>query len=89
MPRKRDETNGRYTSAYSDGSFIDAIREIDGVATTPKIMDHLGCSQRTALNALHGLEDGGSVSSEKIGNTYVWAIEDDSNDGNEATTTRY
>ena len=77
MPRKRNETNGRYTSAYSDQSFIDAIREINGVATTPKIMDHLGCSQRTALNKLHNLEDGGFVSSEKVGNTYLWSVVED------------
>ena len=77
MPRERDGASGRFRTTYADRDFIEAIRSVDGAATTTKIIDHLGCSQRLALDRLHGLADDGTVSVEKIGNTYVWSVADE------------
>jgi hypothetical protein len=74
MPRTRDGSSGRYQTTYADEDFIEAIEAIDGAATTTKIIDTLGCSQRLALDRLHGLAADGDVSVEKIGNAYVWDV---------------
>ena len=73
MPRERDDESGMYRTAYTDEDFITAIADLDR-ATTTKIIDRLGCSQRTALGRLHDLEDEGEVEVEKVGNTYVWSV---------------
>jgi len=78
MPRERDDESGMFRTSYPPEDFIDTIASLDR-ATTTKIIDQLGCSQRTALDRLHDLADEDRVSVEKVGNTYVWSVEEDSN----------
>ena len=78
MPRDRDEESGMYQTAYPPEDFVETIESLDR-ATTTKIIDQLGCSQRTALDRLHDLADDDQVSAEKVGNTYVWSVEEHGN----------
>lgn len=75
MPGKdREEESGKYTTSYSDSDFIDAIRKLDGLGGTSDIADAIGCTRRTAYTRLQRLENGGQVSSRKVGNSLVWTI---------------
>jgi len=55
---------------------LEAIENRDG-ASTSEVADEIGSSRRLALRRLRELEDGGQVTSRKIGNTYLWEVEDD------------
>lgn len=77
MPRKRNDDSGQYVESYPPEAFLEAINEQDGMASTPEIIDEVGCSNRLALNKLRDLEDDGRVRSRKVGNAYLWMVEDD------------
>lgn len=76
MPRERDDDSGQFVESYPPEAFIEAIRERDGMASTPELTDALGCSNRRALDRLRDLEDEGMVESRKVGNAYLWMVED-------------
>ena len=77
MPRERDEDSGKYTDAYGDSEFLDALRDEDGVAGTSDLADAVGCTSRQALNRLRELEDAGKVTSKDVGRSYVWMLAED------------
>jgi predicted ArsR family transcriptional regulator len=72
MGRERDDESGKYTHAYSDEDFVQAIETADGLAGTGDIADAVGCSHRQALNRLKELERRGVVISEDVGKSLIW-----------------
>jgi len=74
MGRKRDEKSGKYTDAYSDGEFIEAIKSNNGLAGTGEIAEVVGCSHRQALNRLNELEEDGMIISKDVGRSLVWRL---------------
>lgn len=77
MPRTRDEKSGQYVESYPPEQFIDAITDRDGMASTPEIIETVGCSNRLALDRLRALEAEGRVTSRKVGNAYLWMVSDE------------
>lgn len=75
MPEDRlsDDEDGR--RQYPESQFIEAIEEGD-TPTTTDVAEYVGCTSQAALYRLDKLEDEGTVSSEKIGNTKVWRIDE-------------
>lgn len=76
MPRERDEDSGKFTDAYGDDQFLQAIHDHDGLAGTAEIADAVDCTQRHALNRLRELEDRGDVESKKVGGSLIWMLPD-------------
>jgi uncharacterized membrane protein len=73
----RDEDTGQYTGEYPDEEFLDAIHEEGGMAGTGDIAKAVGCAHDTAYKRLQQMENGGSVTSRKMGNTLVWRVADE------------
>ena len=73
----RDEETGKYTDKYPDEAFLDAIREHDGLPTTPSVAEPVGCNRRTAYNRLKELEEQGDIISQEAGRTLVWMLAED------------
>ncbi len=78
MPRERDEESGKYTDAYTDDAFVDALRALDGLAGTADVAGEVGCSKRHALNRLRELEEAGRVRSTNVGRALAWELIDPS-----------
>jgi len=72
--KDREEDSGKYTTSYPDTDFLDAIRELDGMAGTSEIAEEVGCTRRTAYTRLKSLENEGEVTSRKVGNSLVWLV---------------
>lgn len=77
MGRKRDDESGKYTTAYTDEDFIEAIKSEDGLAGTTAIAEIVGCTQRQALNRLKELEKQEKVVSKDVGRALVWQVQSD------------
>jgi len=77
MGRDRDDESGKYTTAYADDDFIEAIELEDGLAGTTAVAEIVGCTQRQALNRLKELETQGKVNSKDVGRSLVWQIASD------------
>ena len=78
VPRDRDNETGQFRKTYTPEKALAAIEEYDGAASTAEVQETLGCSRRLALDLLHELEDEGRVSTREISNTYLWMIQEDS-----------
>ena len=78
VPRDRDDETGQFRTTYTPEKALAAIEEYDGAASTAEVQETLGCSRRLALDLLHELEDEGRVSTREISNTYLWMIQEDS-----------
>lgn len=74
MGRERDDKSGKYTDAYVDTEFIEAIKNEGGVAGTGDIADFVGCSHRQALNRLKELEEQGQIVSKDVGRSLIWQV---------------
>jgi GTP-sensing pleiotropic transcriptional regulator CodY len=74
MVRDRDDESGKYTDAYSDEDFIEAIRAEGGLAGTTAVADIVGCTRRQALNRLKKLREQNRVKSKDIGPSLVWQL---------------
>ena len=72
---KRAET-GLYASQYSTDTIIETLEREDMVGTRD-IADALGCVYDTAYKRLRKLEDEGRVESQKVANTRIWDLADD------------
>lgn len=59
---------------YPDSDFLKAIR--DGNRGTSDIADAVECERRTADYRLRKLQEENRVSSEKIGRSLVWSIDE-------------
>lgn len=72
---ERNNETGKFTPEFTDGQFIDAIRE-KGDATTTEVADAVGCKYRTAHQRLTDLEEGGIVTFREVGNARLWTVND-------------
>jgi len=75
MPPERDETSGQYVAEYGPEVFVDALRELDGSASTTEVADAVGCNRRTAHLRLTELQDEGGVNGRRVGRAYLWSVE--------------
>jgi len=72
----RDDDSGRYSETYPPSDFIDALDSLGGSAGTQEVADAVGCKYRTANAKLHDLEDNGEITSRKVGNAYLWMLDE-------------
>ena len=77
MPRDRDAESGKYTDAFSDEDFIEAIHAEGGLAGTTAVAEIVGCTRRQALNRLKELREQNKVTSKDVGRSLVWQIQSD------------
>jgi len=70
---ERDEDSGQFTPAFTDEEFLSAVGGHD-LPTTSDVADAVGCKYRTAYARLGELEDEGTVTSRKVGNSLVWML---------------
>jgi hypothetical protein len=77
MARDRDDESGKYTDAYSDEDFIEAIRTEGGLAGTTAVAEIVGCTRRQALNRLKELRERNRVQSKDVGRSLVWQLNSD------------
>ena len=77
MPRDRDAESGKYTDAFSDKEFIEAIRTEGGLAGTTAVAEIVGCTRRQALNRLKELQEQNKVTSKDVGRALAWQIQPD------------
>ena len=74
MAPDRDEASGQYVAEYAPETFIEAIRELDGSASTTEVADTVGCDRRTAHLRLTELQDEGAVDGRRVGRAYLWSV---------------
>jgi len=74
--KNRDNKSGKYTTSYPDSDFLDAIEDLEGMASTADIADIVGCTHRTAYTRLQKIKNKGQVTSRKFGNSLVWVVSD-------------
>lgn len=74
MKRSRKD-DGRFDSqpAFPDEEFLDAVDRLDE-PTTGDVARSVGCARTTAHERLRELEDDGRLSSRRVGNALVWAL---------------
>ena len=77
MAPERDAESGKYTDAYSDEDFIDAIQVEGGLAGTSAVAEIVGCTHRQALNRLKDLEEREMVTSKDVGRSLAWQLPSD------------
>jgi predicted ArsR family transcriptional regulator len=77
MTPERDAESGKYTDAYSDEEFIDAIQAEGGLAGTSAVSKIVGCTHRQALNRLKDLEEREMVTSKDVGRSLAWQLPSD------------
>jgi len=73
----RDEESGKYTQGFTPTDAVDALRELDGAATTSEVGNMMGCARRTAYNKLQAAEDDGRVRSRDAGRSRLWLLADE------------
>lgn len=71
--RDRDEESGKFTEAYPQEDFVEALEELGSTGTTD-VSDFVGCDRRTAYLKLQSLEEEGKVNSQKVGNALLWEL---------------
>jgi predicted transcriptional regulator len=76
MPEDQLSENEDGRRHYPESQFIEAIEEGDTSITTTDVAQHVGCSSQAALYRLNNMEDEDVVTSELIGNTLVWSLND-------------
>jgi hypothetical protein len=72
----RNEASGQYSETYPIDAFIRALEHLDGDVGTKAVENAVGCEYRTAIAKLHELEEQGVISSRRIGNAYLWNLEE-------------
>jgi GTP-sensing pleiotropic transcriptional regulator CodY len=72
----RDDESGEYTEGYTPADAVDALRELDGAATTSEIGDAMGCARRTAYNKLTAAEENGDIRSRDAGRSKLWLLDE-------------
>ena len=71
---ERNAETGQFVSTYPPEAFIDALRAIDGEATTQEVRDRVGCAYQTAYARLKELDSEDRITSRFIGSTKVWSL---------------
>lgn len=75
VTEERDDETGQYSSSWSDADFLEALRELDGVAGTHDVADRVGCSRRTAYRWLTDLAEQNEVQQRTAGRELIWLLE--------------
>jgi predicted transcriptional regulator len=75
MPEDKLGENEDGRREYAESQFIGAIGQ-DDTPTTTDVAEDVGCSSQAALYRLNNMEDEGVVTSELIGNTLIWSLND-------------
>lgn len=75
MVKNRDENSGQYTESVSDDEILKYLAEANGAGTTD-VADAFDYKQPTAYRRLKDLEEGGEVTSRKIGGSLFWETAD-------------
>lgn len=73
----RDDDSGQYSETYPLDDFIAALDDLGGAAGTQDVADVVGCKYRTANAKLHELDEEGRITSQKVGNAYLWKLQED------------
>lgn len=68
---------GKFATGYTDGEFLEAVYETEGLAGTSDVANAVGCSYETAIKRLTELADDGMLGTQKVANARVWMIESD------------
>lgn len=77
VPRDRDEESGRFTERYGEETFLEALEDHEGAASTTEVAEAVGCSYRTAHAKLTALAEAGELESRQVGNAYLWQLENE------------
>lgn len=77
---ERNDESGQFTPTYTAEDFIDALRDLDGGATTQEIREYVGCAYRTAHAHLTDLEAEGRVTSRDVGRAKLWSLSEESDE---------
>ncbi|PCR89452.1 N-6 DNA methylase [Natrinema ejinorense] len=73
MSNSRESESGRYLPEYHHSQILLSI-SLEGAERTRDIEDHLGCSNKTALNKLHELHNANVLTATKWGTAYRWQL---------------
>ena len=84
MPARNQET-GQYTETYPLDEFLLALHRTNTELGTKDVQQQIGCEYRTAIAKLNELEEKGKITSRKVGNAYLWKL-DESGDVDQSKT---
>jgi GTP-sensing pleiotropic transcriptional regulator CodY len=76
MPGKDRDGSGKYTTSYSDATFLGAVEELGPEVGAQAVFEKVGCGRDTAYRRLRSLEDAGEIRSRKVGMARLWTIAD-------------
>jgi len=71
------DDQGQFATGYTDGEFLEAVYETEGLAGTTDVANAVGCSYETAIKRLSELADNGMLDTQKVANARIWMIESD------------
>jgi hypothetical protein len=74
--RDRDSQTGEYDETYPLQKFIDALEELEEEVGTKAVEHAVGCEYRTALAKLKELEERDLVTTDRVGNAYLWSLDE-------------
>lgn len=74
MTPQRDSASGQYTTEYDPDTFVEAITELGGSASTTEVADEVGCDRRTAHLRLKELQDDDTITGRRVGRAYLWSL---------------
>lgn len=84
MPARNQET-GQYTETYPLDEFLRVLHRTDNELGTKDVQQQIECEYRTAIAKLNELEEKGKITSRKVGNAYLWKL-DESEDVDQSAT---
>lgn len=76
MTDNEDRDEPAPNQQYPLASFIEAIEAASGHAGTQDVADHVGCSYDLAYQRLRELTEEGRITSERVGNSHLWKIDE-------------
>ena len=74
MNDERDTDSGEFTEKYDSETFLEAIREHDGAASTAEVAERVGAPRRTAYGRLERLHDDGQLEKRSVGAGVLWMV---------------
>ena len=74
MARERDDASGQFVAEFAPERFIEAIRDLDGAASTIEVAEAVGCDRRTAHLRLTELAEEERIDNRRVGRAYLWSV---------------
>jgi predicted transcriptional regulator len=74
MARERDDASGQFVAEFDPERFVQAIRDLDGAASTTEVAEAVGCDRRTAHLRLTELAEDEWVTNRRVGRAYLWSV---------------